>query len=178
VLRYNYLYVGLPALDAEEFSQRDEPLGWALASLMKLPKERLAEIKASTMSRVIDSSENDYRKFLLAEFIQAYLPLDEKQQLIFNQLLSTPEYSKVNAMSTTWFDQGHEKGLKQGIEQGADIGRRDMTRQAFIECFGPPSEELDRWLDAWPSNHLLTLLRAIYRSESIDELLKIKPPVT
>jgi hypothetical protein len=43
-VRFQYLYVGLPALEAVKYVQGDNWLGVALAALMKMPKEWIAEM--------------------------------------------------------------------------------------------------------------------------------------
>ena len=45
-VRFEYLYVGLPALDALEYVQGENWLGVALAALMRIPRERVAWLSA------------------------------------------------------------------------------------------------------------------------------------
>jgi hypothetical protein len=63
-------YVGLPALDAQEYIRGDNILGVALAALMRVPEDRRAELKAEGLRRVKQSNEDDARRFLLTNMIQ------------------------------------------------------------------------------------------------------------
>src|SRR5258708_40331858 len=49
---FEYAYVGLPALDAEQYVRGDNILGVALAALMRVPEERRAELKAESLRRI------------------------------------------------------------------------------------------------------------------------------
>src|SRR5262249_15755248 len=46
ILRFEYAYVGLPALDAEHYVNGEQLLGVALSMLMHVPPERRAELYA------------------------------------------------------------------------------------------------------------------------------------
>ena len=47
---------------------------------MRLPADRKAELYAEGLKRIARSGENDYRRFLLAECLEAYAELDETQK--------------------------------------------------------------------------------------------------
>jgi hypothetical protein len=55
--------------------------GVALSALMRLPAERRAELHAEGLKRIARSGENDFRRFLLAECLEAYADLDEAQRV-------------------------------------------------------------------------------------------------
>src|SRR6266481_2248257 len=99
-LHFQYLYVGLPALDAVEYVQGDNWLGVALAALMRIPPDRVAWLGAEALRRIQGAPLPDQSKFLLGECVQAYLPLDDAQQREFEKLVATPEYQGVRAMNT------------------------------------------------------------------------------
>ncbi|MGO9463745.1 MAG: hypothetical protein ACLQIB_20620 [Isosphaeraceae bacterium] len=67
ILRFEYAYAGLPALDGEQYATGENLLGVALCALMRLPADRRAELYAEGSKRIADSGENDFRRFLLAE---------------------------------------------------------------------------------------------------------------
>jgi len=66
-LRFQYFYVGLPALDAVEYVHGDNWLGVALAALMKIPKDRAAWLGAEALRRIQEAPLNDQQRFLLGE---------------------------------------------------------------------------------------------------------------
>ncbi len=62
ILHFQYLYVGLPALDGEQYLTGENILGAALAALMRLPEARRTELCEQALRRVAGSEENDYRR--------------------------------------------------------------------------------------------------------------------
>jgi hypothetical protein len=163
VLHFEYPYVGLPALSAEEYANRESILGVALAAMMSVSDERRAELKALALRRIGDSGENDARKRLLAEFVNEYLELDASQQQEFQRLLDTEQYRGVNAMTFTWW---HEKGRTEGILEG----ERKLVRSLLERRFGPLSPEVRERLDALPAERIEALGVALLDAKSLKEL--------
>ncbi len=77
IIRFEYAYVGLPGLDGEAYATGENLLGVALSAMMRLPAERRAELYAEGLKRIASSGENDFRRFLLVECLEAYADLDE-----------------------------------------------------------------------------------------------------
>lgn len=88
-LHFEYLYVGLPALDAVQYVQGENWLGVALSALMRIPKDRQAWLGMEALRKIKDAPLSGQQRFLLAECVQAYLPLDEAQQDEFERLLTS-----------------------------------------------------------------------------------------
>ena len=120
--RFQYLYVGLPALDAVEYVEGDNWLGVALSALMKIPDDRVVWLGAEALRRLANSPCNDQQRFLLSDCVQAYLPVDDAQRSSLDSLLQTEPYNKVHAMNQTVYDKGLERGIEQGIERGIERG--------------------------------------------------------
>lgn len=89
LLRYEYPYVGLPALDGEAYIGGENLLGVALAALMRLPKDRQAVLKAEAMDRIRRGGESEQRRRWLAECLEAYFPLHGPQAQEFSRLIRT-----------------------------------------------------------------------------------------
>ena len=83
-IHFEYLYVGLPALDAVKYVEGANWLGVALAALMRIPKDRVAWLGAEALRRIQAAPLSDQQRFMLGECVQAYLPLDEVQQACSN----------------------------------------------------------------------------------------------
>jgi hypothetical protein len=64
-VRFHYAYVGLPALDAEQYVRQHNWLGVALAALMDVTKERRIELAGEALERIVHSPQNVCRKILL-----------------------------------------------------------------------------------------------------------------
>jgi hypothetical protein len=163
VLRFNYLYVGLPGLEAEGYLTGGNWLGVALAALMRVPRARKVWLRGEALRRIlVECRENDYRKFLLAECVEAYLGLDEQQQREFERLLESPPYREIVPMMTTTF----EKGVAKGMEKG----QRLLLRQQLEQRFGPLSPAVVQRLEAWPPDRLSELASGVLKAGSLREL--------
>ncbi len=161
-VHFEYLYVGLPALDGVQYVQGDNWLGVALAALMRIPRERMAWLGAEALRRIQEAPLTAQQRFLLGECVQAYLPLDEQQQHEFHKLVASEPYQGVRAMNTTWY----EKGIEKGIERG----RRELLQEQLEERFGPlPATAIER-LRELPVERLTVLGRALVRAQSLRDL--------
>ena len=90
---------------------------------MRQPAERRAELYAEGLKRIAGSGENDYRRFLLAECLEAYAELDEAQKERLEALLQTEAYQEVEPLMKTTYERGIEQGIERGIEQGIERHR-------------------------------------------------------
>ncbi len=160
VLRFNYLYVGLPGLDAVEYLHGDNWLGIALTALMRIPPERAAWLGAEALRRLTEAPLNDQKKFLLAECVQAYLPLDEEQRKEYDRIVAGESFAKVKAMNQTVFEKGIEKG------------RQDTLLRQGKNRFGAPSNDVESRIRAIHDIERLEMLAdRILVVQSWDELL-------
>lgn len=163
VLRFQYFYVGLPALEAEQYVAGSNWLGVALTTLMSKPPLRKVWLGAEALRRIlIECPENDYRRLLLQECVEAYLQLNEQEQQEFAGLLHTEPYKELEPMMVTTF----EKGLAKGREEG----RREAARLFLEQRFGQLSEAALARLAKWPPERLDELIRAVYAAPSLQAL--------
>jgi hypothetical protein len=117
IVRFQYPYLGLPALEAETYLRSDDWLSVALASLMRIERGRKAWLRAELLRRLwVECPENQYRKFLLTDVVEAYLGLDEEQEREFERLLREPPFRETMPMvMTTTFEKGVMKGQRQTL---------------------------------------------------------------
>src|SRR5262249_51328122 len=114
IIRFEYAYVGLPALDGGQYATGENLLGGGLSALMRLPADRRAELYAEGLKRIARSGENDFRRFLLTECLEAYAELDEAQKQRLQALLQTEQYPEVEPLMKTTYERGIEHGIQQG----------------------------------------------------------------
>jgi hypothetical protein len=176
-IRFEYLYVGLPALDAAEYVQGANWLGVALSALMRIPHDRVAWLGAEALRRIQGAPLTDQQRFLLGECVQAYLPLDPEQQREFERLVATEPYRGVQAMNTTWYEKGLEKGRQEAqamnttwYEKGEEEGRRAVLGELVEEKFAPVSPAVQERLQRLDAERLVPLTKAVLRAESLREL--------
>ncbi len=166
VNRFHYLRVGLLGLDAVEYVQGDNWLGVALSALMKIPPERVAWLGAEALRRLCQAPLTFTERYLLAECVQAYLPLNAAEQAAFQQMLDSEPYAEIRAMNQTAF----EKGIEQGIEQGKLIGQQEMTLSIFRQKFGATPETLRELVSHLPEAELQALMIRLVNATSPDQL--------
>jgi hypothetical protein len=163
-LTFQYLYVGLPGLDGVEYVQGDNWLEVALAALMRIPPDRAAWLGAEALRRLTEAPLSDQDKFLLAECVQAYLPLDQRQQEEYERLLLGEPYLQVKAMNKTVYEQGLEKGIEKGLQ--------DTLLRQGTKLLGAPSRDLETRIRAIHDvSRLEELTDGILDASSWDELL-------
>jgi hypothetical protein len=169
VLRYQYLYVGLPKLQAVEYVQRAEPLAAALAALMKPPAGQRPQLKAQAWQRIAAAELTEFDRFLLSDCVDAYLGLDAAEESQFESILRQPGFDEVRNMATTTF----EKGIEQGLEKGEERGVRRALRYLLRRRFGALPDDFDARLDLLSDDRLMQLLE---QAEDVSHLSDLKWP--
>jgi hypothetical protein len=158
VIRFEYAYVGLPALDAESYASGENLLGVALSTLMRVPPERRAELYLEGLKRIAQSRENDYRRFLLAECLEAYTDLDQAQKERVQALVTTEQYQEVRPIMITTY------------ERGRNDERRSVALRLLTLKFGPLSDAVKQRVAALSPEQLGQLVDDIVKLESLKEL--------
>jgi hypothetical protein len=125
---------------------------------MRLPAERRAELYAEGLKRIAGSGENDYRRFLLAECLEAYADLDEAQKERVQALLHAEAYHGVEPLMKTTYERG--------IEQGE---RRSALRQMEAK-FGPLSPAVKQQVEALSPEALARLQIDLLKAQALEEL--------
>jgi hypothetical protein len=69
-VHFEYLYVGLPGLDALQYVQGDNWLDPALSALMRIRRDRIAWLGAEALWRLQTAPQSDQQRFLLAERVR------------------------------------------------------------------------------------------------------------
>ncbi|MGO9465752.1 MAG: DUF4351 domain-containing protein [Isosphaeraceae bacterium] len=170
IVRFDYAYVGLPALDGEQYATGENLLGVALCALMQLPADRRAELYAKGLKRIAVSGENDYRRFLLAECLETYGELDDAQQERLQALLHTEEYQEVEPLMKTTYERGIEHGIERGIERGILQGERRSVLRQMEAKFGPLSAKVKQQVEALSPEALAQLQLDLLNAQALEEL--------
>jgi hypothetical protein len=158
LLSFAYAYVGLPGLEGEHYLAGEPLLGVALTALMRVPPARRAAVHAEALRRLAEARENDDRRYLLLDCLDAYATLDEAQARELEALLRTERYQGTRAMAVTTF----EKGLLQG--------QRTTLRKQLEARFGRLSPVAQQRLEGLNPERLEAPTLALLEAQSLQEL--------
>ncbi len=117
---------------------------------------------AGALKRIAGSGENDVRRFLLAECLEAYAPLDESEGKRVRALLQGEAYREVEPLMKTTY----ERGIETGIERGERLSALRMMEAKF----GPLSSEVRRQVEELSRDELERLQIAILTATSLADL--------
>ena len=164
VMRLDYLYVGLPALDGEVYLHGDNWLGVALSALMKLPKERISELGLEALRRLRNAGLTEYKTHLLSECFEAYVSIEDAELQRIAGILKKefPRRQTMRPRNKTSYDRDLER-----VRRLATI---ELLEAMLESQFGPlASESLDR-LRQMPDDVLKSLATKIFKAQSLAEL--------
>lgn len=181
LIRFEYAYIGLPGLDGEPYATGANLLGAALSALMRVPAERRAELYAEALKRIAGSGENDYRRFLLAECLEAYAELDEAQKERLGALLESETYREVEPLMKTTYERGKADAYREveplmkttyerGIEYGILQGERRAALRLMEAKFRPLPAEVRQQVEALSPEALARLQIDLLQAQTLDEL--------
>jgi hypothetical protein len=170
LVSFSYAYVGLPGLNGEQYVAGEHLLGVALTALMHVPPERRAAVHAEALRRLAEARENDYRRYLLLDCLEAYATLDEAQARELGALLQTERYQGAQTMAMTTFEKGKQAGLQEGLQQGLQQGRRTTLQKQLEARFGPLGLGAQQRLDGLSAEQLEGLTLALLKARSLQEL--------
>jgi hypothetical protein len=166
VYRVRWRYAGLPALPAERYLASSNWLGVALSALMRIEPERKPWLRAEILRRLaLECKENDYRKLLLVDCVEAYLPMEGEQLVAYERLVrEDPRYQEATKMHVTLREELEAIGERKGLQK--------LVMRAGTERFGAPDESVRRKLaEIEDVARLQDLVLAAGRAESWDQLL-------
>ena len=162
-IRFQYLYVGLPALDAIEYLETDNPLAWALSALMKIPPEKIMWLGEEAIKRIAGSKLNEQEKYLLGECVEKYLPLDdEKWRELDIKLKTTPDIG-VGKMRMTMSERSYENGQRSVLLEDIRKWLEKKFNSEGLQFFPEIPEDLDL-------QTLRNIREAIWDGQSIDDM--------
>ena len=170
LLRFDYAYIGLPALDGLTYFHGESLLGLALTALMDLPGTERARIKAEGLARITISRENDVRKELLAECFDNYLKLELTEQTEFDQIQAQQPPEGPTMVISRWRREGLETGRQEGRQEGEQQGRLAMLRLLLTQKFGPLPPNVESEIAVATADQLNDIITRILTATSLADL--------
>ncbi len=163
VLRFEYAYIGLPALDGLTYFNGASLLGLALSALMRLPPADRARLKADGLARIATAPDNVVRRELLSECFDNYLPLDGADQAEFERLRAE-QPQEVQVEYSIFYRRERERTL------------RALVPKLLEQKFGPLPPFVAGQLAAFPTERLEEIALRYFSAASLGELGLGEPP--
>jgi hypothetical protein len=161
-----WCYLGLPGLDAWKYVEGENLLGVAFSVLMKCKPQDKPRLKARALQRIGEAELTPYRRYLLMEFVEAYLPLDGSLMTQYQELLLTKEFEMALKIGQTSFEKGVEKG------------QREMMLELLREKFDTLPEEASKRVEGMSAQELKQLARSLMKANSLVDLGLAERPST
>jgi hypothetical protein len=117
-----------------------------------------AELHVEALNRIARSGENDWRRYLLAECVEAYSELDEAQRRQLQELLATEQYQEVRPLMMTTY------------ERGKIAERLELALLQLEARFGPLAPAVRQRVESLSPEDLRRLLIEFARAQSLKEL--------
>jgi hypothetical protein len=148
ILAFRYATVSLPDLAADSYLDSPNPLGPALAALMRPSRKGRARQKLESLLRVVRLPVDEARKSLLAHVVESYLKLTRREREDYDNYLRELPQVEVETMVTIFEQRGYEKGMRSGKEQGARTAKRAAVAKVLRARFRSVPADLDSRLEA------------------------------
>lgn len=161
-VRFEYQYVGLPALDAAAYAEGENLLGVALAPLMRMAEEVRAGLMARIFQRLARTDVDEVRKTLLGDCVLAYGNLTPQQETEMEQIMSTETYREGGVLRGSMLERALSRGQKEG--------QRRMLQGMLEVRFGPLRSQVLERLHALEGERLLELSREIVLGKTLTEM--------
>ncbi|WP_309720078.1 DUF4351 domain-containing protein [Armatimonas sp.] len=113
---------------------------------MKPLSDGRAQQKFSALLKIAQSRYGDYRKLLLADLLERFLPLADVEEAAYNQLRQQIQSREVEQMISIYEERGIEKGRLEGRVEGREEGVRATLLRQGTRKFGEPSRNTLRQL--------------------------------
>ncbi|MDX1933099.1 MAG: Rpn family recombination-promoting nuclease/putative transposase [Capsulimonadales bacterium] len=148
ILTFAFTAVGLPDLRAEDYCDRENPVGVALSALMRPGRLEPARRKWDALRRIVRNEPDESRKVLLTNIVENYLILSDTDRIAFEEIVARDTDTEVRDMISIYERRGIEQGIERGIEQGIGQGLLEGTRRTLLRQmearFGPLNDETFR----------------------------------
>ena len=168
------MQISLPLLPAEEYARAESVLGAGLACVMRLPRDRDAQIalRAVCLQRVLDAMASGQvdaaRAFMLGNLIETYLPLSAREREDLRVQWEQEGDMTMEATQLTWAD---ELMLRNELQT-----KRKDIKDVIAFKFGEVPSDVDAAIDSATTEQELTALfqrAAVARTQ--DDLLQTSP---
>lgn len=161
VTTFRYVAFGLAGCPAEDYLARTEPLAWALAALMETSVRR-AEHRLACLRRIGAARLRAERKALLADFVDAYLPLTPDEEKEY-KIMEAGKPQEGNAVWMTWSERLLAEGERRAL--------KGVLVRLLEKRFGPVPQKALKKVEALKSvPRLNELVEQVVTASTLEEL--------
>jgi hypothetical protein len=158
-------------LNWRDFLGHPNPVAAALMAKMNIAPEDRPRVKLGCLRMIATPKLDPARVRLLSGFVDSYLRLDAAEQEVLT--LNLAEKEEVMEIITSWMEEGLEKGLVLGREEGReaalDITLQFLARQ--VSALSPRSEAAVRALSLGDLRRLGAALVEFHNPADLDTWL-------
>ncbi|MFP5501365.1 MAG: Rpn family recombination-promoting nuclease/putative transposase, partial [Candidatus Sericytochromatia bacterium] len=130
VLGFHFRAIQLNQLSWKDFKEARNPVASALMTRMGVAREDRPRVKWECYRMLVKLELDPARLQLLSGFIDAYLPLEPREETEFKARAATgtpEEREAVMELTNSWIERGREEGRKEGREES-------RQREAELAC--------------------------------------------
>ena len=158
VVTFRYLYVGLPRLDAVQYVEGEKMLGVGLTAFMDIPEAEATRLAGRAIERIASSNSDDYTKYLIAECIQAYLPVPPTHEGMFMSIINAPAGEGLKPLRRTWTDLAV-------VAELVEVAKEQLT-----EKFGSLPPGAVAKMEAMYPREIRAVLSGLIKAASLQDL--------
>ena len=169
VLNFDYEIVQLNRLDWREFINQKNPIAAALMAKMDINVEDRPKVKAECLRLLVTLELDPAKMELISGFVDTYLNLDEAEETIFQDELSTiniEEQEQIMEITTSW----QRKGRLEGLEEGKVEGQSNTILRLLNRKFGSLDVTTSERIKALSASQLDSLTEDLLDFQSVEDL--------
>jgi len=166
VLEFNYRVVQLNRLNWRDYLNQANPVASALMAKMKIAPQDRPLVKAECLRLLATLRLDPARMQLISGFVDTYLKLNQSEEIEFKKEVNTfskPEQELVMQITTSWM----EEGLERGITREKELVLRQIKRK-----LGEISPELETEVKALNIDEVEVLGESLFDFNTVEDLRK------
>jgi hypothetical protein len=169
VLRFRFRAIQLNMLRWQDFRDIPNPVAAAIMARMHIDRADRPRVKWECYRMTVALSLEPRRKARILEFVEAYLRLDDAEQIQFDALVEASAPA-VKEVVMEYSNQWIEKGLRQGRQERGREVALDVLLRLLTRRFGPVPESTRQALAGLPEARLVALAESIFELKGLADL--------
>ncbi|HYU30966.1 MAG TPA: DUF4351 domain-containing protein [Thermoanaerobaculia bacterium] len=166
VTSFRYVAFGLAGCRAAEYLARPEPLAWGLAAVMDPGPLSRIELRLACLQRIGGAKLSVERRGLLADFVDAYLPLTPEEEEEY-KIAVGGKPKETRAMFMTWSERLRAEGVREGRREAL----KGVLLRLLEKRFGSVPQKALQKIESLKSVPRLTeLCEQVLTASSLKEL--------